>query len=76
MEIHLMFYNVSYANTDEALAANDGVLILAYMCEVILLEIKRNKTRTHTHTHARPHSLAHFAGVCFNLRVKNGLVRR
>lgn len=43
-----MFYNVSYANTDEALAANDGVLILAYMCEVILLEIKRNKTRTPT----------------------------
>jgi hypothetical protein len=34
MEIHLMFYNVSYANVDEALDAEDGILALVYVCQV------------------------------------------
>lgn len=34
MEIHLVFYNVKYLNTNEALKAKDGILTLVYMCKV------------------------------------------
>lgn len=34
MEIHLVFYNISYSNTSEAFNAKDGKLILTYMCKV------------------------------------------
>lgn len=34
MEIHLIFYNTCYSNTDEAINAKDGILILVYMCNV------------------------------------------
>ncbi|KAE9528669.1 hypothetical protein AGLY_012244 [Aphis glycines] len=34
MEIHLVFYNISYSNTSEAFNAKDGKLILTYMCKL------------------------------------------
>eukprot|EP00102_Acyrthosiphon_pisum_P021674 XP_016658884.1 PREDICTED: carbonic anhydrase 7-like [Acyrthosiphon pisum] len=34
MEIHVVFYNISYSNTSEAFNAEDGKLILTYMCKV------------------------------------------
>lgn len=34
MEIHLVFTNTSYKNTNEALAGDDGILILVYLCKV------------------------------------------
>lgn len=34
MEIHVVFYNTNYANTNEALEADDGILVLVFVCKV------------------------------------------
>ncbi|XP_050527913.1 carbonic anhydrase 7-like [Daktulosphaira vitifoliae] len=35
MEIHLLFYNICYKSTEEAMKAKDGLLVLVYMCMLV-----------------------------------------
>lgn len=43
MEIHVMFCNTNYGSSNEALGADDGLLILVFVCEVKTKKKKPNK---------------------------------